>query len=370
MRLGSYFLLSAVILPLSSHAALDLVDIAVALDSLSPYAAKVEYSITLPQNDDDIVYDVTIRVPRPDAWMIDWKVPSADQEGWTSQYDGDFYSFRNRRLQEIHSGWDRQNPPRAQFTELLPECIADQLREMASNPDRYAVTVTPGASEITVSADRMTNNQVDAELRWTFDAATMHPLSFSADYNPGAISSQQVSAVYSHAKCDLTDIDETCLRTLHPDAFTHYRQSNFAIEHMRGEPLPAFSLQLADGHGRMTRTAADRFRQPTIVVLLESETTLSPQLVADIRGAIDCCPIDADVIWACAEHNPDSAADLIGSLRRGESAVIGAKSLAADCGAASLPVILVCRPDGTVANLAIGLNKNIRTDVIQMIMQL
>lgn len=118
------------------------VDIAAALDSLSPYAAKVEYSITLPQNDDDIVYEVSLRVPRPDAWLIDWKVPAAGQEGWTSQFDGNFYSFRNRRLQEIHSGWDKQNPPRAQFTELLPERIAAQMREMASNPARYAVTVT------------------------------------------------------------------------------------------------------------------------------------------------------------------------------------------------------------------------------------
>lgn len=370
MRLGNYFLLLTLIMPPLGLSAQGPVDIAAALDSLSPYAAKVEYSITLPQNDDDIVYEVSLRVPRPDAWLIDWKVPAADQEGWTSQFDGNFYSFRNRRLQEIHSGWDKQNPPRAQFTELLPERIAAQMREMASNPDRYAVTVTPGKSEITVSADRMTGNQVDAELRWTFDSENMRPLTYSADYNPGAISSQQVYARYSRTMYDLNDIDETLLRTRYPDAFTHYRQSNFAIEHMRGEPLPAFSLQLADGRGRMTHATDDKFRQPTLVVLLESQTALAPQLVADIRGAIDSCPVDADVIWACAERNLDSAADLLGTLRQGEQAVIGAKSLAADCGAAALPVILVCRPDGTVANLTIGLNKDTRTDVIQMIMQL
>ena len=128
---------------------------------------------------------------------------------------------------------------------------------------------------------------------------------------------------------DLNDIAEALLRTRYPDAFTHYRQSNFAIEHMRGEPLPAFSLQLADGGGRLTHATDDKFRQPTLVVLLESQTALAPQLVADIRGAIDSCPVDADVIWACAERNPDSAIDLLGKLRQGESAVIGAKSLAA-----------------------------------------
>lgn len=370
MRLGNYFfLLTLIVLPLGINAQ-GAADIASALDSLTPYVAKVDYSITLPQADEDIVYEVTLRAPQPDAWLIDWKVPAAGQAGWTSQFDGNFYSYRNRRLQEIHSGWDRQNPPRAQFTELLPERIAAQLREMEADPDRYDLSVSSAGNEITVSANRLINGEVDAELRWTFDRETFRPLTFSADYNPGAISSQQISARYSRAMYDLHRIDEPTLRSRYPEAFTNHRQSNFAIEHMRDEPLPAFSLPLADGRGRLTRALGDRFRQPTLIVLLESKSSLAPQLVADIRAAIDGSPVDADVIWACAERNPDAAAELLGDLRPGETALIGAKSLAADCGVAAMPVILVCRPDATVADLAIGLNKDARTDVIQMITKL
>lgn len=371
MRLGklffAIFLSSAPLCLLAQEADV----VASALERMQPYAASVSYSITLPQAEDDIVYSVALQSVAPGSWLIDWNVPEAGQAGWTAQFEGSFYNFRNRRLQEIHSGWDKQNPPRAQFADLLPERIAAQLREMAADPTRYAMTVKNSGGELTVEADRLTSGQVDAELSWTFDSQTFRPLKFSADYNPGAISSQQISATYSPAEPTLPQaFDETYLRERYPDAFTNHRQSNFAIEHMRGEPLPAFSLLLASGKGRLTRQAGEAFRQPTLVVLLESQSALAPELVRSIRKAIDCCPTAAEVIWACAERNPDSAADLLGELREGETALIGAKSLAADCGAAALPVIMVCGTDGTVKNLSIGLNKETQTDVIQMIMKL
>lgn len=374
MRLGNLLLSLTLLSAPSGLSARGLDSVAAALDSLSPFSASVSYSITLPQAEDDILYSVSLLCPAEGQWLIDWAVNAAGQTGWTAQTGGDFYNYRNRRLQEIHSGWDKQTPPRAQFAELLPANIAAQLREIMATPDRYTYEITESADRITINANRLSAGRTDAEFLWTFDSAESTPLTFSADYNPGAISSQQISARYTYADQPATaliaTIDEETLRARYPDAFTNHRQSNFAIEQMRGEPLPAFSLPLADGTGRLTRDAGQDFRQPTLIILLESQSSLAPDLVADIRSAIDRSPVDADVVWACAERNPNSAADLLGELRPGETALIGSKSLAADCGAAALPVILVCRPDGTVADLAIGLNKDTSTDVIQMITKL
>ena len=370
MRLGNLLLSLTLLSAPLGLSARGLDSIVAALDSLLPFSSTVSYAITLPQAEEDILYSVVLSEASADQWLIDWSVASAGQTGWTARTGGDFYNYRNRRLQEIHSGWDRQTLPRAQFAELLPTGIADQLREIAGNPDRYTYEITESATSVNVSANRLSAGRTDAEFRWSFDPNRLLPLSFSADYNPGAISSQQISASFTYgAVQSMTDINEDTLRRRYPDAFTNHRQSNFAIEQMRGEPLPGFSLPLAAGNGRLTRDEGDAFRQPTLVILLESQSALAPELVAEIRSAVDRSPVAADVIWASVERNPDSAVDLLGRLREGETALIGAKSLAADCGAAALPVILVCHTDGNVTDLSIGLNKDTATDVIQMIMK-
>lgn len=355
--------------------ALDVEQVAARLDSLVPYEARVNYALTLPQAEDEIVYDVNIICPRLGGNLIEWAVetPSGPQQGWSASFGGDHYNFRNRRLQETHEQWDRAKAPRAQFAELIPEDIARQLRSMAAEPEHFSLAVSESADEVTVSALRTTGGETDAELKWVFTASTMAPLRFTADYNPGAISSQQIAAEYLSESTPAADfpeaLSEDFLRRRHQDAFTNYRSSNFAIEQMRGERLPAFSLRLADDSGRMTRSVDDPLVRPTAVVLMDASSALAPQLVGDVRDAIDRLPADADVIWACADRNPDAVFSLLGSLRPGETALIGAKSLAADCGAAALPVILICRPDASVADLLIGLNKDTSASVIQMLMK-
>lgn len=341
-----------------------------ALERIQPYAATVTYSITLPQAEDDIVYTVNVESLAPRNWLIDWTVDKAGQKGWAARFGGDFYNYRNRRLQEIHEGWDSQDPPRVQFSELLPENIASLLREFVNDTERYNTQIVSGADELTVRTERLTGGEVDAEFRWTFDSASARPLRYSADFNPGTITAQQISATFAPAEPTLTDLSEEILRDRYADAFSNHRQSNFAIEQMRGEPLPGFSIQLADGEGRLTRQTGDEFRLPTLVVMLESRSALASELVESIRRAIDRSPVETSVIWACMERNPESANDLLGPLRAEETALIGAKKLATECGAAALPVILVCDQSATVRNLIIGLNKETETDVIQMITKL
>lgn len=350
--------------------------IADALANMAGYAARVRYAVTLPQAEDDVVYTVDLRQPLSvDSYLIDWSVdsPSGPVDGFTAWFEGHFYNFRNRRLQEHHDGVDpaaggvRSVQNSAQFASLLPSRLAMTLREVASGG--YVYNVHPAGGEIIVDAVRTIAGEPDAELTWRFDAATFAPRSFYADYNPGGITGQQVKADYLSAEPIDTMLSEAFLRARYHDAFSRFRENHFAIENMRGERLPAFSLPRLEG-GRLERNADDGFDCPTVVVLVNPESVTAPVLVNDVRRAIMRLPLTAEVVWACSQKNPESAAELFGQLREGETVVTSAESLAVDCGAAVLPVVLVCRPDGRISDLTIGLNNSLEADVIEMVLRL
>lgn len=363
----------------SATYAQDINALADALANMPDYSATATYAVTLPQADDDVIYTVDLQQPASaDSYLINWSVeaPSGTVKGFTAWFDGHFYNFRNRRLQEHHEVWDAATPGgtkalqnSAQFASLLPSRIALQLREIAAGP--YTYTIGRHGEELTVEAIRESAGEPDAELKWTFDAETFKPREFYADYNPGALTGQQVKTTYAPAAKPLaamgTPLSETTLRELYPTAFTRFRESQFAIENMRGESFPSFSLPTTSG-GRLSRLASDSFRQPTAIVLFDPEGTLSPKLVDTVRKAIDLLPAGAGVIWAGTQKNPDCATELLGEMRPDEIALTGAASLAADCGAASLPVVIVCGSDGRIRDLAVGLNNNLETDVIRMLL--
>lgn len=381
MRLGTSSLLLLIAATLSAAPADDapsIDSIIHALRHMEGYKARVSYAVTLPQADDDIIYTIDLRQPASaDSYLIDWHTqsPSGPVEGFTAWFDGHFYNFRNRRLQEVHSDWDPQAPrgarePQnaAQFSTLLPRGMAPEL-ERLKGPG-YAYELRPSGRELRVEARRIASGETDAELTWTFDASTLRPLRFDADYNPGGIASQQVAATFDYQTPlpgRIDSLSEPLLRERYPDAFTRYRESQFAIEQMRGEPLPAFSLPLAAGSGRLERQRGQRFERPTLIVMLEAESQLTPRLVDDVRQAVDRMPADVDVVWAFMEKNPQAASEAAGELRRGETALCGARPLATDCGAATLPVVMACSEAGTVESLLIGLNNQLATDVICML---
>lgn len=375
MRHGKLFLFITLIAPMAA-AAQSLPELVAALQNMPDYAAQVRYAVTLPQAEDDVVYDVTVSQPAsPDSYLIEWSVdtPSGPTSGFTAWFDGHFYSLRNNRLRELHREWDEAavtdgpNAPQntAQFASLLPSRLAVQLSELQT--PRYDYSISSSPSEIRVRANRLNGDETDAELEWTFDAATMRPLKFYGDYNPGAISSQQVQAEYASASLPLGTLSENALRERYPEAFTSMRQSQFAIESMRGQQVPAFSLPMLGSTQRLTRRATEGFGAPTALVLIDTESTLAPQLIAEVRRAIDRLPTDANVIWACTGKNPDATGELLGELRPGEIALLGARPLVRDCGAASLPVVLAVTPSGEIKDLIIGLNNHLETDVIQML---
>lgn len=348
-------------------------NVVAALADMPGYRARVSYAVTLPQAQEDIVYNVDLAQDsaRADSYLLQWSVmsPSGPVEGFTAWFDGNFYNYRNHRLQERHEEWDAPLPEgvkplqnSAQFASLLPARIAGALRESASAGGDFDVKVSGGV----MSLSRITE---DSEMFWKFELPTCRPLDFYADYNPGAISGQQVHAVYSYPDSMAafpSGFSEEFLRGLFPDAFDKYRESQFAIENMRGLPLPAYSLPKLGG-GRMERLPQDAFRGPVAVVLLNPAMSLSPRLVEAVRAAIDALPFEAEVIWASSEKNPEPTEELLGSLRPGETALTGAQPLISACGAAALPVIIVCNSAGRISDIAIGLNQTLHTDVMQML---
>lgn len=369
MRNGIFIALLAA--ALNAPAAVTLDDLIAALSDMPGYAANVRYAITLPQAEDDVVYTVDLAQPTAGSYLIDWSVnsPSGLVEGWTAWFDGHFYDFRNNRLREVHAGWDSTlRPPQetAQFASLLPQRLASQLAELRDSAT-YTYNIIDRGDEIRIEADRHSRGDVDAELAWTFDAESLTPTAFYADYNPGAMASQQVDAKYTSQPSALTSpLSEPVLQERYPLAFEKFRESQFAIESLRGEPLPAFALPSSRGE-RMTRSRGEAFPRPTLVALLDPESALAPRLVAELREAVDRMPADTDVIYALTSKDPDSPAELLGELRPGETALTGAAGFIRECGAATLPVILVCNPAGRVADLRIGLNNQLAADVMCML---
>ncbi|MDE5972042.1 MAG: hypothetical protein K2G94_04785, partial [Muribaculaceae bacterium] len=157
----------------------------------------------------------------------------------------------------------------------------------------------------------------------------------------------------------------------YPEVFENFRQSNFAIESMPGQPLPSFSLPLtfSDSGARLSHQPGNVLAPPaTVIVLLDSEAALTPRLIEQVRSASARVPVDNEVIYAFCGRDPESNRNALGgTLRPGETAVSGARRLAADCGAAALPVVMVCDRLATVRHVTVGLNNQLAADVMKMI---
>lgn len=351
-------------------------DIANALDAMSGYSAHVEYAITLPQAENDVVYNIDLQQPdTTGSYLIDWDVmsPSGPVKGFSAWFDGHFYNFRNNRLQEYHENGNSpasnnkaiQNS--AQFSSLRPSGIAMQLRDVAAGGYTYEIKNT--GEKIIIEAVRHLAGEPDAELTWTFHGSTLTPLEFYADYNPGAISGQQVKAIYSTANENSHTLSEAYLRKRYHEAFSRYRESQFAIENMRGERLPAFSLPKTDG-GRLSHQPTDGFDVPTLIALIDPENPLAPDFISAVRESLKHLPFTANIIWASSHKNPEVITELLGKLEPEETAVTAAGSLATDCGVAVLPVVMLCDTDGKISDLIIGMNNTLRSDVLQMLTRL
>ncbi len=371
-------------------------DIISALADMPAYRTEARYAITLPSREDDVVY--TLRLAQeptptdtlcPAIYLIDWSLPTpmGVSDGWSAYFDGNLYLYRSNRLREYHTSWDPA-PFRSQtsgsrtiegvqlstqFAELLPSFLARQLSSMQAD-STWTLTeprevICDGRDALRFDARLdMAGERVQEKSYW-FDAATKRPLRIDLEANPGSITEQTITTTYTYPDSLASTpipVTEEDLIALYPDTFERFRESNFRIENLADTPMPAFSLPTSTGE-RYTRHRGDPFRTTTVIALLDPSTSFSPNVVEDLKKAFAGAASDFDIIWAVTGTNPDAAESLVPKLEPGQHLLLNARSLARDCGASSLPVVLVVDPRGTVKKVILGYNPELATIVIQSV---
>ena len=371
-------------------AAQGIADIARSLRNLPCYEAEATFSVTLPQTDTDVAYTLrlsSMAVPAdtlaPAAYLIDWSLPTPTgvSEGFTAYFDGNLYRYRDSRLQEYHTEWDsipfRLTAPgggvqrSAQFTALLPQFIGAEIEAMSADP-RYTLTLDPakrfdGREVIELSAIMTVGGETVQERRYLFDPDTKLPLRSETESNPSSISEQTIIVSYADSKtperCDRMTEEQLVAR--YPEIFEKFRENNFRIENLRESPLPTFALPTLTGE-RHVHHRGEAFRQPTVIAIIDPATgSFNDRLIADIRNAVDNASAPADPSFAFATTNADLAEETGGQPRPGETMLLNARSLARDCGATALPVVIVASTDGIVRNVVLGYNKDLSEIVLQ-----
>ncbi|MDE6190401.1 MAG: hypothetical protein K2L31_09815 [Muribaculum sp.] len=368
-------------------------DVISSLKSINHFDATVDYSVLMSLQDD---VDYTLHLKSwnapadtlaPCDYLIDWKVATPDGEstGFSAYYDGNVYNFRGDKLLEYHydsnkslfqaRGMGAASLPgvqrRAQFSELLPQFIAEQLDEIKNNPDyRYIIhtdTVINGTNRTAIDGTMTMSGQVMKEFLYVFDKAGM-PVMVNMENNPGALAEQSITATYAYSPDTAAHerINEDILRGIYPEIFDRYRESNFAIENLPGQRLPGFALPTTTGE-RYSRMLGDKFRCPTVIVMLDAKGAFSSPTVSAVRSAVDSLPFNSDIIWAFSGNNVDDIEAIVPQIRVGEHLLMSAKPLARDCGVTSYPSIIVCRADGTVADIVLGYNNDLSSVVIQKV---
>ncbi len=360
------------------------------LERAEGFAAEVEYAVTLPQAQDDIVYKVWLASePAADDplceadYLIKWELPAPSglSKGFLGYFDGHHYRFRDRRLQEYHYEWDSipfitrgggvQRD--GQFVDLLPQELGASLRRMeadslvsiAFNPD----TAVGGRSVIGITAVQSVRGYIGWIMKLLLDSETAMPIMIDNEFNPGQISEQLVVVKYEYpagARGAKVPRSEKSLAAMFPEVFERYRESNYSIENLRGGPLPGFSLP-TPARERYTRAKGESFSAPTIVALLDPEAGFIVDTLVALREGVAKAPRSVDLILAFVSGSPDRVGELVGPVRMGETVLLSARSLASDCGAAAFPAIIVADEDGNVANVILGFNNSLASDVIQSV---
>lgn len=381
------FMVLAVSSPLALNAR-GLADIVEALENKECYGASAAFGVSLPQSDKDVVYELRLRSQKAEGdrlsdcdYVIDWSLdtPSGPVSGFSAYYDGHHYRYRDNRLQEYHMDWDsipftgmgadRGVHRLAQFVDLLPSDIASQLKRMETD-SCYTYRLTEpctldGVPAVKLETEMKAGGVTAVERDYYFDARTLMPLRIDTESNPGSITEQSMYVRYSYPdSADCAPINEKALMAAYPEVFEKYRESNFRIENLTLLPMPAFSLPTTTGE-RYTYHRGDPMRTPTMVVILDPSAGFSGEIVESVRRAADNLPYEADVVFAFASTNTDLIESIVPSVRRGEHLLMNARSLARDCGAASLPVIIAVDRSGVVKNVMLGFNKDMENVVLQ-----
>lgn len=366
-----------------------------------PYRADVDFSVTMPQLPDDVVYTITLsQTPAaadtlcPVAYLIDWTItkrpgsdtPGAADKGFSAYFDGNHYSLIAERLRERHfdSDPDAFMRPRrggvavtTQFAEFIPALMAQKLREMAADP-RYTVTAVPdtvvgGEKAAAIITTFNSGGATTSEAEYIFyPGEKLAPRRVVLENNTGSIGEQTITATFAppqQAGSAPAPVTEDALMTLYPEEFARFRTSSYRLENLPGSHLPAIASPTLDGN-RYTRTASQTLDAPTVLVLLDAGSGFTSEVIDAVRTAARQIPWRVDIVWAFTDNDPDRVAEVIDSVDgRNETILRSSTAVARDCGAtAMLPAIIFAGRDGIVSDFIAGFNNSLSSDVVKKIM--
>lgn len=355
------------------------------MKSAAAYSDSARFIMAMPTFSNDVAYDLGLRqrVSEPDSlapcsYVVRWTDADRGRTGgFTAYFDGNFFRFDGKRLNELHATADTasfspSDPSRgvqqtAQFANLLPAFIGTELKKMASDPE-YTLTLTAdtvidGRKVQSISAIHVRNGFTARRFSYVLDPATSLPLTVEIVNNPDTDNEQSISVTYSgNPRHECAEINETTLSGTFPDAFGRFRA--MTPQRMVGNPLPEFSLPTTTGE-RYTRSGNDPFRRPTIMAVIDDTSAEATPTVEALREAVAKSALNPDLILAFTGNNIDRIESHAPDIRQGEHLLTRSRALAREFGMGVLPTILICDSDATVKGFISGYNNHLASDVIQ-----
>lgn len=343
-----------------------------AINAAKCTAGSIDYAIYLPSSENPVTYDISFESYRcegdtlaPCCYQIDW------ESGFCAYFNGHHYRYRDIKLQEYHFAIQpelfvgaKAVQKQAQFAELLPQFIAERL-ERWMNDSACSIETRYTENVIRVCATKNVSGYTAAVYEITFDCRSYLPIAFAATYNPSSISEQSVTVTYNYVyDAEYREIDERKLVSEYPEVFEKYRASNFRVENLVNEHLPAFSA-MTPSRERFTFERDDTFDRATILVFLDVDVSTTAATIAAIRDAVRNMPRDVNVIYALNTSDTDVIKEMFTEQFESETILMSARSFAVDCGVSMYPTLLMCSGDGKVKSYLIGFNKNLSSVVIQ-----
>lgn len=353
------------------------------------YNARVRYEVLLPNAETPVGYSLKLYSSSapgdslsPVEYLIEWEAadapegrPSTVARGFSSYFGGNFFKFQNGKLLEYHAA-DNPAPfaprgdvragvqQREQFADLLPQVLQERIALIEADTTYIIYKESLADGRTKVKGSQHLRGYVCSEFSYTFGPDGT-PLEKEITTNPGQMGEQVITARYFPAdSAGCPPLNEQKLMELYPEIFEKYRRDSFGLEKLRGEPLPAFTAQSLEGE-RFSHARGASFTAPTVIAVLDESVDATANVIKDLRNAIDALPFEARLILAFTGKDREEIADLAGTPRYGETVLTSARSLARDCGVTDSPSIIFCRPDGTVADIHVGRNNNLREIVIQ-----
>lgn len=210
------------------------------LKSMKQYAAKAEYEILLPSNDNAIEYNIEILsvatkdTLSPCNYLISWKnnYNKDKPTEFTSYSNGKHFRFINGEMEQFNVEVDsipftengRRVQLKARFTNLLPALLADEIGKI-TNDSTYQYIITDnlifnGIESIKLNAVEIINNFIARELTYIFNSKNGEPIFLEIKSNPGTVAELQITVNYqSTTNPPNFDFSEEALIERYTDSF-------------------------------------------------------------------------------------------------------------------------------------------------------